>query len=105
MSVLLLVQAEVQYGHLHDFVEGSVPWIQYRRDHAWTVPKIWVGMSGPMNHVVMQFEYPSADHYLQEEQASASDPDYGQIAGRLFLREPSIRHDLYREAVGVAPSV
>ncbi len=99
MAVLLRVQGAVEYGHFQEFLQGVRLWLKYRRDHQWTVPKIWIAMTGPMNHVSMEFEYASANQIEIEERESGKDAGYGAVAAQMFFRENSLVHELYRDEV------
>lgn len=98
MALELHVRGELAYGYLSEFNETAKAWRAYRSERGWAVPRILHGLSGPMNLVVMIFEYPDANRLEEEEAASAADPAYGAIAQGLGFREPTLTHELFRVA-------
>ncbi len=96
MAIELHVRGEVVYGHLSEFRKAAEKWRAYRMDHGWAVPRILHGLAGPMNLVVMIFNYPDANRLEYEEAASAADPTYAQLAQGLGFREPTLVHELFR---------
>jgi hypothetical protein len=99
MTLELHVRGEIRYGHLTEFLEAVQAWQAYRSERGWVIPRVLFGLSGPMNLVVMVFEYPDANRLEMEDAAEAADPKYGEIAGKLGFREPSIVYELYRPAL------
>ena len=97
MAVKLLVKGEIKYGHANEFLAAVEEFKRYRQEKGWVVPEVLHAMSGPMNTVLMVFTFPSVDALEAEEGASASDPQYANVAGAMEFREPSIASELYRE--------
>ncbi len=98
MALELHVRGEITYGQFAHFIEAAQVWRVYRAERGWVVPRILFGLSGPMNLVLMIFEYPDATRLEAEEAAAAADPQYAKIAGNLGFREPSVVHEVYRPA-------
>lgn len=96
MALELHVRGEITYGHLSTFLQAVEAWRTYRAERGWAVPRVLLGLSGPMNRVLMIFAYLDAARLEAEEAAAAADPHYAEIAGNLGFREPSLVHELYR---------
>ncbi len=98
MALELHVRGEVRYGLQSTFLEAAKVWQNYRSERGWAIPRVLLGLSGPMNLVEMIFTYADADQLEREAAAEAADLEYGRIAAELSFREPSITYELYRPA-------
>jgi hypothetical protein len=98
VALELHVRGEITYGRLSEFLEAVEVWRAYRAERGWAVPRVLLGLSGPMNLVLMIFAYPDTGRLEAEEAAAAADPRYAEIAGALGFREPSIVYELFHPA-------
>ena len=98
MPVLLHVRGEIKYGELHHFREAVERYREYRKSKNYVVPQVLLGLSGPMNSVILVYLYETAKAFEDEDRAIGEDPDYRKVASEMPFREGSIVYQLFREA-------
>ncbi len=97
MALKLFVRGEIQYGRFHEFQDALLRYNDYRRQKGWVVPAAMTALSGPMNSVVLIYEYDDAGRLDAEELAAGVDAEYVRMAGALAFREPTIVYELLRD--------
>lgn len=97
MPVSVLVRGEIEYGRLHEYLRAVKAYKEYRRKRGYVVPKVFLGLSGPMNTVLMTYQYENAAAYEEEEATSTQDKEYAEVASRMPYREGTISYELFKE--------
>lgn len=98
MGVELHVTGRIQTGRLAEFLEAAERWRAYRRDRAWTLPRVLSGLSGEMNSVRLIFAYPDLGVYEREDTEEARDHRYPEVAMAMPFDGPIV-YTLYRDAL------
>jgi hypothetical protein len=104
MSIHLHVTGTVRYGALAAYQQGAHRFVEYRQQKGYCVPRIFIGLSGGMNTVLMVFDYESAAAWEREEAAVNSDAEYGRIASEMPYLEGSIHYALFQPMEGGSAS-
>ena len=95
MSAFLFYRGVVRQGRLHEFVRGVQALQAYRKAHAYCVPEALYALSGPMNTVMLRFQFPDLGRLEQEERELEADPEHARINAALPWVEGSIQYEIY----------
>lgn len=98
MAVVLHVRGEIRYGEWRSFREAVERYRDYRRSKGYVVPEVLLGMSGPMNSVLLVYRYDDARAFEEEDRATAEDSGYGPVASAMPYRDGTIVYELFRAA-------
>ncbi len=97
MSVSIHVRGEIEYGRLHEFMQAVETFKDYRKRKGYVVPQVYLGLSGPMNTVLMTYDYDDLKVYEEEETGTARDREYARIASKMPYLEGTIHYEVFRE--------
>ncbi len=97
MSVSVHVRGEIEYGRLHEFLQAVERYKEYRKRRGYVVPQVSLGLSGPMNTVLMIYVYEDMKAYEEEEVSTAGDREYARIASQMPYLEGTIHYELFKD--------
>ncbi|MFQ5871054.1 MAG: NIPSNAP family protein [Candidatus Geothermarchaeales archaeon] len=97
MTVSVHVRGEIEYGRLHEYLDAVEKYKEYRSRNGYVVPKVFLGLSGPMNTVLMVYRYDDSAAYEEEEAATARDKGYAEVASQMPYLEGTIYYELFKE--------
>ncbi len=95
MSAFLFYRGVVRQGRLHEFVRGVKALQAYRKARAYCVPEALYALSGPMNSVMLRFQFPDLGRLEQEEREIEADPEHARINNALPWVEGSIHYEIF----------
>ena len=95
MSAFLFVRGVVRQGKLHEFVRGVRALRDYRKEHAYSVPEVLYGLSGPMNTVLLRYAFPDLGRMEQEERELEADPEHARMNDALPWVDGSLSYEIF----------
>ncbi|MDA8081727.1 MAG: NIPSNAP family protein [Actinomycetota bacterium] len=96
MTVEIHVDGRVAQGRLTTFAQGLERYLEYARDHGYTLPRVLQGLSGPMNSVRLVYTYDDLSAYEEHEARTLQDTGYAAAASAMEFVEGTITYSLFR---------
>jgi hypothetical protein len=74
----------LRFGVRAEFEDFARRLADAERARGWTAPRVWQSVSGQVNLIVIEHDYPTAERFREERQAFHTDPgEVGHILGGL----------------------
>ncbi len=91
------VKGEIEYGRLHEALRAAKGFKDYRERKGYVVPRVCLGLSGPMNTLLMKSQYDDLKGYEEEEAALAVDEECAKLASQMSYIEGTIYYEVFKE--------